>query len=176
MNNRVKSLALIGALLAMFWLSGAVAETSAEPAFAQADLDRMIETPASLVEGTDVQLLSPPRLIQFEAAIANPPKPRKTHYLLEALGMLGVNPVPEVTQGMDVLSLKSKPLNVYMEKTVAERAGKALKAGDKVTLFGYHVYNSQKHGPGILISGFEAHSRFDEWKEKLVQWLNAPTK
>jgi len=172
-NNIHKRLGLMSILLAMFWSSAAVAQTGAEPAFAQADLDRMLEN-SQPVQGAAVQMLSPPRLIQFEAAIANPPKPRKTHYLLEVLGVLGVNPVPEVTQGMDVLSLKSKPLNVYMEKMVAERAGKALKAGDKVTLFGYHVYNSQKHGPGILISGFEAHSRFDEWKEKLVQWLNDP--
>lgn len=171
MNNRVNSSGLIGALLAVLWLPGAVAQTGTEPAFAQADLDRMIEN-SEPVQGASVQMQSPPRPIQFEAAIANPPKPRKTHYLLEVLGVMGVNPVPEVTQGMDVLSLKSKPLNIYMEKTVAERADKALKGGDKVTLFGYHVYNSQKHGPGILVSGFEAHSRFDEWKEKLVQWLN----
>ncbi len=171
MNNRIKSLGLISALLAMLWLPGAVAQTGAEPAFAQADLDRMLEN-SEPVQGAAVQMLSPPRLIQFEAAVASPPQPRKTHYLLEVLGVMGVNPVPEVTQGMDVLSLKNKPLNVYMEKTVAERADKELKGGDKVTLFGYHVYNSKKHGPGILVSGFEVHSLIDDWKEKLVQWLN----
>lgn len=170
MNSRVNSSGLIGALLAMFWLSGAVAQTGAEPAFAQADLDRMIEN-SEPVQGASVQMVSPPRPIQFEAAIANPPKPRKTHYLLEVLGVMGVNPVPEVTQGMDVLSLKNKPLNIYMEKTVAERAAKALKGGGKVTLFGYHVYNSKKHGPGILVSGFEAHSLIDVWQEQLGKWL-----
>lgn len=171
MNNRVNGSGLIGILLAMLWLPGAVAQTGAESAFAQADLDRMIEN-SEPVQGAAVQMLSPPRPIRFEAAVANPPKPRKTHYLLEVLEVMGVNPVPEVSQGMDVLSPENKPLNVYMEKTVAEHADKALKGGDKVTLFGYHVYNSQKHGPGILISGFEPHSRFDEWTEKLVHWLN----
>jgi hypothetical protein len=41
-----------------------------------------------------------------------------------------------------------------------------------VTLFGYHVYDSKKHGPGILVSGFEAYSRFEAWKERLSRWLD----
>jgi hypothetical protein len=167
-NNRVNSSGLIGVLLAMLWLPGAVAQTGAEPAFAQADLDRMIENSDPAAK---VQLLTPPRQVHFEAVIGRLPKPRKTQYLLDSLEVMGVNPLPEVTQGMDVLSLKNKPLNVYMEKTVAESASKELQTGDRVTLFGYHVFDSQKHGPGILVSGFEAHSLIDVWQEQLGKWL-----
>ncbi len=173
MINHMTKSAPTGLLLALLWLPCAFAETAEAPTFAQVNLDQLIEAADQLLGSqANVLLKLPPHLVRFEATVAQSPKPRKAQYLLDSLEVMGVKPLPEVTDGMDVLSPNNKPLDVYLEKTVAERAGRELEAGDKVTLYGYHVYDSQKHGPGILVSGFETHSRFDEWKERLVKWLD----
>lgn len=171
MKNAYKSFEVIVVLLAAFCLSaGVLAQTAAEPEFVPSDLDRLIED-SKPVRGVAVQMLTPPKQVQFEASIAALPETRKTHYLLEVLGVMGVKPLPEVTQGIDVVSPQKRPLNLYVEKTAAERIGRELQAGDKVTLFGYHVYDSKKHGPGILVSGFEVPSRIGLWQGRLSRWL-----
>jgi hypothetical protein len=159
--NKLKNRIFLGTVLAVVYVFTAHAEPSEPPPFDEANLDQMIED--SSFGAGKVQIF-PARKIRFEASIAVPPQPRKTHYLLEALQLMGVNPLPEVTQGMDIVSANERPLNVYMEKTAAERAGRELIAGDKVVLFGYHVYDSKKHGPGILVADFKRHER--DW----TQW------
>ena len=73
---------------------------------------------------------------------------------MDVLNNWHVDPMPEITQGMAVLSPQGHALNVYMEKSVADRAAQTLVPENKVTLYGYHAYNS-KYGPGILVSDFE---------------------
>lgn len=165
----VNKAGLIGLLLAQLWLSSVSVAIAEEVVFVAADLDQMLESAASV--GSAVQMQAPPQPVQFEAEVIHAVKERKTHYLLEVLAMMGVQPLPEVTQGLDVVSLRKRPLNLYVEKNTAELIGKELQAGDKVTLFGYHVYNSKKHGPGILVSGFEVPSRIDFWQGRLSRWL-----
>lgn len=156
-------------LLAQLWLSSASATTAEAVVFAAVDLDQLLESAAAVASA--VQMQAPPRPVQFEAEVVHAAKERKTHYLLEVLEMMGVQPLPDVKQGMDVLSPQKTPLNVYLEKAAAEQAAQTLKPGDKVTLFGYHVFDSKRHGPGILISGFKAHSFIDAWRKKLNAWL-----
>lgn len=139
------------------------------PDFAPADLDGLIKHSTLPREGTVEIVL---QKISLDAEIVSPPAARRTQYLLDTLRNLGAEPVPAVSHGMEIKSAQGKTLNVYVEDTVAEKAKQELAPGRQVTLYGYHVYDSKKHGPGILVSGFEAHSRIDEWKERLGQWLH----
>ncbi len=141
---------------------------SGDPDFKTRDLDQMIEHGDPVNKGT-VELLPLP-LIQIEALVAAPPKVRKTHYLMHVLEGWGLAPMPTVTYGLDIHSLKGQKLNVYIEDHVAERALAALSVDDRVTLYGYHVYNS-KYGPGILVSNFYRHTQWRHFSGKLKTWF-----
>lgn len=128
-----------------------------------------LQAPSVALGEKDVEIVL--RKVTLDAKVAAAPRPRRAQYLTNVLRDMGANPVPGVSRGMDIRSLSGKTLNVYLEDSVAERAQKELEVGDAVRLYGYHVYNSPRHGPGVLIGGFEARSRFDEWKARLSQWL-----
>lgn len=140
--------------LAVLLMTGATF-VQAEPEFASRDLDVMIDQAAPVHPGT-VELL-PMHRVQVIATVAALPAPRKTFYLMKALGMWGVTALPEVSNGIDIESPQGRRLNVYIEDNVARQATESLTVGERVTLYGYHVYDS-KHGPGILVSGFDRHT------------------
>ena len=129
-----------------------------------------LQAPSVALGEKDVEIVL--RKVALDAAVAAAPRPRRAQYLTTVLRDMGANPVPQVSQVMAVLSSSGKALDVYLEDSVAERAGKELHLGDRVRLYGYHVYNSPKHGPGVLVSGFETRSRFDELKERLSRWYD----
>lgn len=129
------------------------AETSV---FKVKNLDEMIED--SIPENDrNVELLLFKK-IQFQARVEALPKERKTMYLQDVMRSFAFDPMPIVTDGMDIFSLQNNRLNVYMEKTVSDRAIAKLSPNQEITLYGYHVYNS-KHGPGILIADFYVDER-----------------
>lgn len=145
-----------------------------EPAeFIPVSIEQLQEPSVALGE-KDVEIVL--RKVSLDAEVAALPAPRRAQYLTGVLRDLGANPVPQVSQGMAIRSESGKALNVYLEDTVAERAAKELQRGDKVTLYGYHVYNSRKHGPGILVSGFRAHSPALAWLAKAGERLAAAWK
>lgn len=155
--------ALLAALLA------AAPSRAGEPAeFTPVSIEQL--EPSVALGEKDVEIVL--RKVSLDAEVAALPAPRRAQYLTGVLRDMGANPAPSVSHGMVIRSPTGKTLNVYLEDSVAERAGKELKAGDKITLYGYHVYNAQKHGPGILVSGFEAHSLMGEWKKRLGKWLH----
>jgi hypothetical protein len=141
------------------------------PDFAPAELDVLIENARLPREGS-VEMVF--KKIRFDAALVHPPAPRRTQYLMATLrGVGGAADMPEVTQGMDIASASGKTLNVYVEDGAAARAKTELKPGQRATFYGYHIYDSPKHGPGILVSGHESPSRLGEWYEahpRLKEW------
>jgi hypothetical protein len=143
--------------------------------FQAVELDALIERTAPAQSGSG-DLLILLNKVRLEAEIVSLPAEKRSQYLLDTLRNFGVTPLPGVTRGMDIKSAAGKTLNVYMEDKAAEKAARELKPGQKITAYGYHIYSSRKHGPGILISGFKPHSRIAEWKKKLVQWLDASIK
>lgn len=161
---------------AIFWcavlavLLVAATSRAEEPAeFTPVSIEQLQEPSVALGE-KDVEIVL--RKIRLDAEVAALPAPRRAQYLTGVLRDMGANPAPSVSHGMEIRSPAGKRLNVYLEDSVAERAGKELKVGDKITLYGYHVYNAQKRGPGILVSGFEAHSLIGDWKKRLGKWLH----
>jgi len=140
------------------------------PDFAPAELDVLIEHSRLPREGS-VEMVF--KKIRLDAEIVHPPAPRRTQYLMDTLRNLGGDGMPQVTHGMDIASASGKTFNVYVEDGVAARAKAELKPGDRATLYGYHVYDSSRHGPGILVGGYEHHSRLREWYEghpRLKEW------
>ncbi len=162
----MKRMILISSLLLTIVSTGRASGDSAD--FSPRDLDKMIEHGTPGQKGS-VELLPLP-LIQIEAQVAAPPKVRKTHYLMHVLEGWGLNRMPAVTHGLDIHSLKGHQLNVYMEDQTAKRALAALSVDDRVTLYGYHVYNS-KYGPGILVSDFDRHTEWQQFSAALKTWF-----
>lgn len=155
-------------ILGVLLMTATAGFASGDTGFKTRDLDRMIEHGDPVNKGT-VELLQLP-LIQIEALVAAPPKVRKTHYLMHVLEGWGLDPMPTVTHGLDIHSLKGRKLNVYIEDHVAERALAALSVDDRVTLYGYHVYNS-KYGPGILVSDFYRHTQWRSFSAAMKAWF-----
>lgn len=161
------SAALYCAALALLMAVGpSAAEESGE--FTRLSIEQL--TPSVSLGDQDVEIVL--RKIKLDAEVAAPPAPRRARYLTGVLSDMGANSVPSVSQGIDIKSPTGKTLNVYLEDAVAGRAAKELQAGDKAVFYGYYVYNSVKHGPGILVSGFEAHSLTGQWRERLAAWLH----
>lgn len=167
MTPRHRAALCCAALAALFAAPSSCHEEPAE--FSPVSIEQLQEPSVALGE-KDVEIVL--RKVALDAEVAAAPRPRRAQYLTTVLRDMGANPVPQVSRGMAVLSSSGKTLDVYLEDSVAERAGKELHPGETVRLYGYHVYNSPKHGPGILVSGFEKRSRFDEWKERLGRWYD----
>lgn len=171
MTPRHRAVLCCAALAALF---AAPSSGHGEPTeFSPVSVEQLLEPSVALGE-KDVEIAL--RKISLEAEVASLPAPRRAQYLTGVLGDLGAHPVPQVSQSMAIRSESGKTLNVYLEDAVAERAGRELRAGDRVTLYGYHVYHSQKHGPGILVSGFRAHSPALAWLAKAGERLAAAWK
>jgi len=97
------------------------------------------------------------------------PRPRKTTYLMQILARWGVNPLPEVHQEMVVVAPSGNTARLYLEAGVAKNmVDSGVAVGDTLRLSGYHVYNS-KHGPGVLVAGYERIER--SWIEQLKDWF-----
>lgn len=167
LKRRTRAPVLPGAFVLLFVCFAPLAHETAD--FAPVEMAELLEPSVGLGE-KDVEIVL--RKIRFDAEVAGNTKPRQTRYLTGLLRDMGANPVPAVSQGMDVRAATGQTFNVYLEDSVAERAGLELQTGDKARWYGYHIYRSLKHGPGILVSGFEKRSRFDEWKERLGRWYD----
>lgn len=158
-------------LLIVLWVGVAPGGALAEgPAFEPTDLDRLIEQSAPTQGQAEIFR---PRAIRIEAEVVEPPGPRKSAYLLESLSLWGVDPLPEVHDGLRVRSTGGESTWLYLEAKAAEHAKNDLRTGETATFFGYHVYNT-KYGPGILVSDFEVHevSLVDRIKTLLVKGGN----
>jgi hypothetical protein len=151
-----------------FFLAPAPSWAGEPTEFTPVSVEQLLE-PSVPLGRKDVEIVL--RKIRLDAKVAALPAPRRAHYLTGVLRDMGADPVPQVSHGMDIASPAGKTLNVYLEDSAAERAKQELRPGQSITLYGYHVYSS-RHGPGILASGFEPHSRLGEWQERLGKWLH----
>lgn len=156
-----------GALVLLLVCLAPLAHESAD--FARVEVAELLESSVGLGE-KDVEIVL--RKVSFDAEVAGEAKPRQARYLTGLLRDMGADPVPAVSRGMEVRAAGGQTVNLYLEDAVAERSGRELKPGDRARWYGYHVYRSLKHGPGILVSGFEKRSLFDEWKERLGRWYD----
>jgi len=151
-SNTIKRLCLALLLSSSAQVISTQALANNDEGFKPVNLDELIQTSKPTYQGT-VEILQF-RKIKWQAEMAVMPDTMKTDYLMETLSMMGVKPLPKVTQGMLVQSESGKIQRVYVEDTVAEDMRAMLKVGQKVLLYGYHAFNS-KHGPGILVSGYD---------------------
>jgi len=161
----MKSLVLIVCLL--FLSAPSLTFSEDAPAFKPLDLDVMITAGSPEKEGEVILLPLP--AIQVEAEVAEAPRPRKSEYVRKVLMRWGVDPLPNITHGMTLRSLKGQEVSIYLEENAARRAKADLSVNDRVTLFGYHVYNS-KHGPGILVSDFYRHTLTERFSEAVREF------
>lgn len=166
MNRLIALLALFAAL----WTSGARA---GEPSAPLEDLDRLAGQ-ALPPDSTMVRLVKP-RRVCAKAMIKTLPKPGKTQYLLDTLALQGVHPLPKVRHKMLILTPKGRQLMAYVEEAVAERMLRELKPGSGLTFTATYLWNS-KHGPGLLITGFEREESLS-WHQVrawAVRWFGGP--
>lgn len=147
LNNAVRIL-----LSTVLLLAGLGVHANSDQGFRQVDLDELIRDAKPAHQGT-VEILRFHK-IKLLVEMASLPQAIKTQYLLETMTLMGVKPLPKVTQGMFIRAASGKTQRVYVIDTVAARITTALKPGQKVLLYGYHAFNS-KHGPGILVSGYD---------------------
>ena len=92
--------------------------------------------------------------MKFKAVIGKLPYIKKTTYLQHVLAGMHVNPVPTVTQGIQVRLNDTRQFPLYIVDDVAARMLQDITVDQEVLLFGYHIFNSD-HGPGILVSGYD---------------------
>ncbi|MDR2164933.1 MAG: hypothetical protein LBO79_04740 [Zoogloeaceae bacterium] len=126
---------------------------ASDPAAEYQSVDLAALVPASRMKEGQGRAIFAPRAVRFQARLAQKPKPQKSDYLKEVMGMMGITPLPEVRQRIALEYGGDKPLAAYVEVKVAARIDKELKVGDNRTFYAFHVYNN-RFGPAFVITSF----------------------
>lgn len=162
MNPRPLSSSLTILALACGLLAAPLPAWSAEPAPAASsksdprDSYRSVQlqelVPASrMTDGR--RAIFAPTGVRFQARLAQGPSPQKAEYLQQVMGMMGISPLPRVSQRVVLDYGGDKPLAAYVEESAASRISQELKVGDSRTFYAYHVYNNRQ-GPALVITSF----------------------
>ena len=114
------------------------------------DLDAYIKSQRPLQTGT--RSIFAPRDISFSAKPKSRPEPIEVSYLYEALSIMGVDPLPEVSHQMFVESVGGQVIAVYVEDRFVDAINAEIESEALAEFDGYHVYNYSK-GPAIVVVG-----------------------
>lgn len=121
--------------------------------FQNIDLDKLLhEAPTMNQVKGGVKIL--PDKIHFLAKILSMPEPRLGKYLVKTMQLNGAKKIPNVKQGMRLLSMKDKAVHVYLSEHAVIRVNH-FKKGDQAKFYGYHMY-STAYGPGILVTDIKS--------------------
>jgi len=133
----------------------------------QYDFDDMIKTFRSKAGKVEITLF---RKLRFDAKVIELPSPRKTKYLQQLLQDFGGATPPTVSEVMDVRSANGVKYHLYVVDELVAQVNELLAAGDNVTFYSYHAYNSP-YGPGLVVYAFNRHGK-RTLLQQTNQWLS----
>lgn len=131
------------------------------------DLDLMLETFKPSRKGdVNITLF---RKLMFEADMVDMPYKRKTGYVKKLFNdFANLNEIA-LEYGMTVQSKKGAAVTLYVLDELVSHIDTQLQAGDQVTFYAYHAYNSD-YGPGLVVHAFQQSVPPSVW-QRLKQWF-----
>lgn len=141
-------------LLAAFLLLLSAAGAAANPLFGEdyraVDLDAFVARHKP--DQPNQRIILPPRNISFRATLKRHAEKIEVSYLLAALAMMKVEPLPAVSQRLFLATPQGSIIAVYVEDAAAEAIREAVTVEGSAEFLGYHAYSYSK-GPAIVVSG-----------------------
>ncbi len=133
-------------------LSSALLCSLAAPAPAQDDHYVKVEFGAFIAGHRSPQRIIPmhPDRVRFFATVLHAPEPVHTDYLMGALKVAGVDPLPRVSEKVFLQADDGAIQGVYLEDGAATLVRDTVPVGGRAAFFGLRVYDYSK-GPAILI-------------------------
>ncbi len=115
------------------------------------DLDYLIEK-TKTVKGK--KYILKPVMFSFNGTIQTLPKKGNTDYIKQALAMMGLSPIPEMSYQMFIRSPKGEVIAVYIEDKLAEQLLKINKPEQQFLWQALHSYNYFR-GPAIVLMSYK---------------------
>ncbi len=116
------------------------------------DLDTLIARNSTQKKGE--KFIFFPRALCFSAVIQQLPKKANAEYLLNALAMMGVEPLPLVRHQMFIRSKQGKVIAVYVNDKLTKIINESFMPEQTINWLALHSYNYNR-GPALLLVGFQ---------------------
>jgi hypothetical protein len=145
-SDRARRVLLSGALLCGFAAPAPAQDKRPEDQYVK------VEFGAFIVSHRSPQRIIPmkPDRVRFFAKVLRAPEPVGTSYLMGVLKVVGVNPLPRVSEKIFLQADDGNIQGVYLTDDVAAKVRATAPVGQRATFFGLRAYDYSK-GPAILV-------------------------